>query len=136
MDDRGRLTELVSGRIWTRREPLSFYGLPVGARMTVIRLGGGQLFLHSPTSLDSGLQADLERLGSVQFIVAPNRLHHLWISDYARAYPGASVYGSPALPKKRPDLPLHGVLEDQPEPEWSDEIDQVPVRGSSYIDEV
>lgn len=136
MDDRGRLTELVAGLVWTRSEPLEFFGLPIGARMTVVRLAGGRLFIHSPTALSAELQADLERLGTVELIVAPNRLHHLWVSDYARAYPGASIYASAALPRKRPDIAFHGVLEEQAEPEWSDEIDQVPFRGSAYLDEV
>jgi len=135
-DDRGRLTEVVPGRIWTKRVPLSFFGLQMGTRMTVIRMRSGQLFLHSPVRLDAELQSEIERLGPVHIIVGPNRLHHLFLGDYVRAYPQAHLYGSRALPKKRPDLPFHGILEDEPEPDWIDEIDQVTIRGSSYLDEV
>lgn len=136
MHDHGRLSPFVPGRIWTLRVPLSFYGIPMGARMTVVRMRGGSLWLHSPVRLTRELAAELAALGPVQFVIAPNRLHHLHVADYVRAYPEAQLYGSPGLPKKRPDLPFQGVLENEPEPEWIDEIDQVPIGGSSYLDEV
>lgn len=136
MDDFGRLTEFVPGRIWTKRVPLRFFGLPVGARMTVVRLGDGELLVHSPTSLDDELRADLERLGSVHVIIAPNRFHHLFVTDYLQAFPEAHLYGAATLRPKRPDLPFHGLLDDEAEPDWRDEIRQVVVRGIPVLDEV
>ena len=70
------LRELAEN-LWVTERAQSFYGLPVGARMSVMRLPGGRLLLHSPVAIDSGLRSQLERLGRVCFAVAPNRLHHL-----------------------------------------------------------
>src|SRR5207253_182649 len=45
-------------------------------RMAVIRLSGGGLFLWSPIPLTDGLRAEVDALGEVSHIVAPNSLHH------------------------------------------------------------
>lgn len=136
MEDSERLTEFLPGRIWTRWIPLSFYGLPLGARMTAIRLKNGGMFIHSPTRLDKATQREIDDIGPVHFIVAPNRLHHLFLKDYFKSYPDARVYASPRLPEKRRDLGFHGVLRDEPELGWAEEIEQAVIWGSVYMDEV
>lgn len=55
-------------------------------RMTVIRLPDGGLFLHSPIRLDDGLRAELDALGTVRAVVAPNKAHHLYVGDYRVPY--------------------------------------------------
>src|SRR5438128_6384746 len=40
----------------------------------------------------------------VQAMVAPNKLHHLFVAEYITSYPRAGVYAAPSLSKKRPDL--------------------------------
>jgi hypothetical protein len=37
-------------------------------------------------------------------MVAPNKLHHLFVAEYITSYPRAGVYAAPSLSKKRPDL--------------------------------
>ena len=59
-----------------------------GTRMTVVRLSDGGLFLHSPIRLDGGLRAQLDALGEVRAIVAPNRFHHLFAGDCRSAQIG------------------------------------------------
>jgi len=130
------LEPLVPGRVWTHRAPLRFAGLAFGTRMTVIRLAAGGLFLHSPTTLGPGLAAELAALGAVRFVVAPNRLHHLFVADYFAAYPEARFYCSPALKRKRRDLPWTAVLGDDPVPEWQGEVRHLLFKGSLYLDEV
>ena len=63
-----------------------FYGLEVGTRMTVIRPANGRLLLHSPVSLDPALCRELDAIGHVSFVVAPNRVHHRDAGDMAKAY--------------------------------------------------
>ena len=130
------LKELSPERLWVAEAPLRFYGVEVGARMTVCRLSGGSLWLHSPVRLTEELREDLGRLGPVCFVVAPNKLHHRFVGDYTSAYPEASVYASPGLAEKRPDLPFHGVLGDAPEPGWAEDLDQTVFRGERQLEEV
>lgn len=118
--------------------PLRFYGVEVGTRMSVVRLSGegGGLWLHSPIRLDRGLKERLDVLGPVRFVVCPNRLHHLFAGEYFGAYPEASIYASPGLHEKRPDLPFHGVLGDAPEPGWAQDLDQAFFQGDRQLREV
>ena len=78
-----------------------FY-LPV--RTTAIRRADGGLVLWSPGPLSDGLAAAIEALGEVRVLVAPNRLHHLYVADARRRFPGAALLLAPGLAEKRPDL--------------------------------
>lgn len=129
------LRRLADG-LWVAERPLRFLGLPVGARMTVIRLDDGRLLLHSPLPLDAAMRAELDALGPVAYAVAPNRLHHLFAGDVAKAYPEARLWLAPGLPEKRPDLVHEGVLDDEAPPEWRGQLDQVFFRGRPYENEV
>jgi hypothetical protein len=126
----------IAEDVWVVERPQSFYGLPVGTRMTVIRLGGDRLWLHSPVALDAELRAELDAIGQVSFVVAPNRLHHLYAGDVAEAYPAARLWVAPGLPRKRPDLAFEAVLSDDAPAEWRGEIDQIFSRGRPFENEV
>jgi Domain of unknown function (DUF4336) len=129
------LSEL-STNIWVTERPQRFYGLEVGTRMTVIRLADGSLLLHSPVELDAELRRELEAVGRVRFAVAPNRVHHLYAGEVAKAYPGARLWVGPGLERKRPDLVFAGVLGDEAPAEWKEEVDQTFFRGRPYENEV
>lgn len=131
----GRLRR-VADDLWVVERPQSFYGLPVGARMTVLRLAGQRLLLHSPVTLDAPLRDALDALGRVCFAVAPNRLHHLRAGDVARHYPGARLWIAPGLERKRPDLVYEAILGDEAPDEWRGEVEQAFVAGRPYENEV
>jgi hypothetical protein len=126
----------LAGDLWVVERPQRFYGLEVGARMTVIRLADGSLLLHSPLALDAGLRRELDALGPVRFAVAPNRVHHLYAGNVAKAYPDARLWVGPGLERKRPDLVFVAVLGDDAPPEWRGQVDQVFFRGRPYENEV
>lgn len=126
----------VADDLWVVERPQSFLGLPVGTRMTVIRLAGGRLLLHSPVTLDGALRTALDALGTVAFAVAPNRLHHLHAGRVAEAYPAVRLWIAPGLERKRADLRFAGILGDEPPEEWRGEVDQVFFRGRPYENEV
>lgn len=130
------IATFVPNTLWFVEFPLNTYGLDVGTRMTICRLSSGALWVHSPIKPDESLCQQIDSLGSVRFVIAPNRQHHFFIRDFIEAYPDARLFGSPDLPKKCPDLSFDGVLGDTPEPEWMDDIDQVPIRGNFFHDEV
>jgi hypothetical protein len=104
--------------------------------MTVVRLTGERLLLHSPVALDLELRAQLDSVGRVCFAVAPNRVHHLYAGEVAKVYPGARLWIAPGLERKRPDLVFEAVLTDEAPAEWREEVDQVFFRGRPYENEV
>ena len=122
--------------LWIADQPLSFVGLEVGARMTVVRLGDGRLLLHSPIKPSPDLVDDVRALGEVAALVAPNRLHHLFAAAWFDFWPGAKLFLAPGLETKRPDLPAAGILSDTPEALWSGVLEQVVLRGIPFTNEV
>jgi hypothetical protein len=90
-------------------------------RMSVVRLGGGGLWLYSPVEIDDGLAAQIAAVGDVAHIVAPNRYHHLFAGGAKQRYPKAALWGAPGLPEKRRDLVFDGVL--SAEAPWGDELE-------------
>jgi hypothetical protein len=111
---------------------------PYTHRAIVIRLDDGSLFVLSPIQLTSDTRADVDRLGSVRYLVSPNHLHHLYLGEWSQAYPDAKVYASPRLASKRKDLTFYKTLStDTPESEWVGQIDQCLFgSGNGWIDEL
>lgn len=119
------MLEPLADDVWVAARPLRFFGVEIGTRMTVVRLPGGGLFVHSPVALDEPTRAAVDALGPVAAIVAPSLYHHLYVGEWARAYPEASLSGCPGLAKKRADVPWSRVLGDQPADEWRGSLEQV-----------
>lgn len=136
-----RLKERAPG-LWTAdgqadiAVPVFLRRYDFSTRMTVIGLPDGGLFVHSAIRLDDAVRADLDRLGRVRAIVAPNKAHHLFVGDYTAAYPEAKLYGAIGLPEKRKDLRFSGMLGDEPRPEWRGVVEQRTVRGMPMLNEV
>jgi hypothetical protein len=61
----------VPGRIWIEERPQRFFGMPMGTRMTVIKLAAGGLFVHSPVTPDAAVETLIAREGEVRFVIAP-----------------------------------------------------------------
>ena len=121
--------------LWVAERPYRYLGFHIGARMTVIKLADGSLFVHSPVRLDEATHASLDKLGPVKHVVAPNRFHHLFVSDYPKNYPDAKIYGATGLDTKRRDLHFDAILGDVPPPAWSGQIDQIVFRAFGALNE-
>ena len=122
--------------VWIAEAPLRFFGIPFGTRMTVLRLGEGGLWLHSPIAIDAELRKRLDDLGPVRHLVSPNKLHHLHLTSAREAFPEAKLWAPPGLAGKRRDLAFDGTLGDAAEPAWAADLEQVVVRGSRWMEEV
>lgn len=114
----------------------SVAGFRYPTRMAVVRLSGGELFIWSPVTLSPDLQAEVEALGDVRHLVAPNSLHHQFLGEWRQAYPQATLWAAPGLRDRRRDLAFDGDLLDAPPPEWAADLDQVVVRGNAITTEV
>ena len=111
-------------------------GVRIGTRTTLIRLAEGGLWVHSPGPLTEDLTQEINRLGPVRFLVAPNTFHHLFVSENCAAWPSAKLYLAPGLAAKRKDLAGAAELRGETEPGWAGEIDQCLIEGSPRLGEV
>lgn len=123
--------------IWVVAGPVAtIVGFQFPTRMVVIRLGDGGLFVWSPVSVSSEVRAEIDALGSVRFLVAPNSLHHLYLPEWRTAYPDAVLYAAPGLRQRRKDIIFDADLSDDAPEAWSGQIDQALVRGNRITTEV
>ncbi|MHA7850041.1 DUF4336 domain-containing protein [Roseovarius sp.] len=126
----------VADGVWLIDGPaLRCGGVPVPTRATVIRLENGDLWVHSPTRLSEGLRAQIEALGSVAHIIAPNRWHHTHMPDWQAAFPRAQSWAAPGVAdhaaRRGHALVIDHVLKtDGAEAPWAGQIDQMILGGS------
>lgn len=96
----------IANNLWTVEQPLKFLGLEVGTRMTIVRLTNNSLVLISPIAIDSLLQQQLDNLGRVEYLVAPNLFHYLYLEFVQKLYPYAQIVAPPGLKSKLPNLAI------------------------------
>ncbi len=113
-----------------------FFSFPYPTRMAVAQLSDGDVWVWSPVKLTEDLAGAVDALGPVRYIVSPNKLHHLFLAEWAERWPDARLYAAPGLARKKPQLKFDGELRDEPETEWAADIDQVVFRGSFAMEEV
>lgn len=129
----------VDTDIWIVDGPIiHFKKVPFPTRMTIVRLGSGGLFVHSPTKLTVELKAEVDRLGPVHQLVSPNRIHYWWIGEWGKAYPDAIKWASPGVAPfaQKQGWKFDRNLGELAEDEWREEIDQSIVHGGRFMDEV
>ena len=116
-------------------ETVPFLGLPFSTRMTVVRLTSGELWVHSPIKLSESIVDQIESLGCVKYLIAPNHLHHLFLSEWIAAYPSAEAYGTSEVIKKRKDISFNGSLNEHQTWAWNTDIEQELFSGSPVMEE-
>jgi hypothetical protein len=114
--------------------------VPFPTRMTVVQLGDGSLWCHSPVAADAALFAAIDTLGPVRHLVSPNKLHYAHIAAWKRRYPDAVAWASPGVRERaasqRIAVAFDADLGDAAEPTWAAQLDQLHFRGSRVIEEV
>jgi len=96
--------------------------LPIPVRMTVIRLGDGQLILHSPGPLTPDVRTQLDALGHVGFIVVP-KMHGRFAAKAAQDYPRARLLAAPSTPSRQHAIVFHASLASEPPAAWAGEVE-------------
>jgi hypothetical protein len=89
--------------------PLVVGGLHLGTRTTVMRVGPRDLLVHAPGPLDKADMKEIDRLGTVTAVVAPNNLHHMFLPAAKDAWKKARVYAPASLTEVKPHLPVDAV---------------------------
>ena len=126
------MSELVQHAegLWSVAFAHRFVGLWLGTRMTVVRLPGGSLWLHSVVAVDDLLADEIQALGPVRHIVLPNLYHHVYAGDAIQRWPSARVHAPAGMRKKRPELRIDSELSETPDSEWCGELIPVHIAGS------
>ena len=108
----------------------------VPLRMTIFKLGNGDLLLYSPTQYRETLRTAVEKLGPIRHLVAPSTGHWMFIKEWQRACPEAESWAVPELANRGAvrDAGIHfdALLGPQPPQAWSGEIEHVLFRGPGY----
>jgi hypothetical protein len=120
--------------LWTATQSFGALGMDIGARMTVVRLASGGLFVHAPIRLTDRLKAALDDLGPVEVAVAPNSMHHMFLGPFLAAYPAAKGYAAPGAAAKHRELPLTPIPAPGAAP-WSGDLDHFRLEGLPKLDE-
>lgn len=79
-------------------------GFRYPTRMTIIRLRSGELVIWSPVAVTGDCRMEIEELGTIRHIVAPNSLHDSFLADWQQVCPKALFHAPPGLREKRPDI--------------------------------
>jgi hypothetical protein len=120
--------------LWTATTPIRFAGTWFPHVMTVVRLAGDNLLLHSPCRPSAFLADDLARIGRVGHVVAPNWFHDLYLREYRDLYPNATFWGPSFLRLQYPRI-IDNSLNGDFQPPWIPQMPYCTVRGLLTFDE-
>lgn len=110
-------------------QPVRILGTRLTSTMTVLRLNGDELLLHSPIAMTPERVAAVDSLGRVAHLYAPNLFHHLSLGQWAKQFPAARLHAPEGLAKKRPDLRVDRVHAQGAEPAFAGVLDELPIAG-------
>jgi hypothetical protein len=110
------MEQQMGANSWAFFQNLRMLGIPMGTRMTVCRDSNGRLFVHSPNALTEEIRTRMSSLGTVAVLFSPNIYHHLYVGDWQRTWPEAIHVAPRQLAKKRPDLKIDHVLDEDSYP--------------------
>ncbi len=103
--------------LWVTEQPLRYFGLSIGTRMSVIRLSN-KLVVISPIQVSDELVGELNELGTVTHIIAPNLYHYQFVAEFKAAYPAATFWATAGLRAKRPELIIDQVIANDSNGAW------------------
>lgn len=126
---------VVPDSIWVTERPVWFGGVRLRARTTVVRLGDGALWVHSPSAPTDDHCAALDALGDVRWIVVPNRFHHLHAAATAERYPRARVVGAKSAEARNPHVRVPLGADDPDYVGATPELTPIPLTGVPFLDE-
>ncbi|TLS23470.1 uncharacterized protein PpBr36_05648 [Pyricularia pennisetigena] len=93
----------ITPNVVTMSVPFKRFGhFDIGGRGTIVRLTSGSLAVFSPVALTPDVKTKVAEMGGkLQYIVATDIEHHIFVSDWKKEYPDAHILGPEGLPEKR-----------------------------------
>ena len=86
--------------------------------MTAIRLANRELAIISPIALNDTIASQLDELGTVKHIIAPNLYHYLFAANFKTRYPNGTFWAAPNLEIKKPDLAINQIIKTDENSLW------------------
>ncbi|PFH50532.1 hypothetical protein AMATHDRAFT_75598 [Amanita thiersii Skay4041] len=78
--------------VWIFSRPFTRSGfVPIGGRSTAIRMKDGGVWVLASTPLNEETKARIDQMGPVRYIVGADAVHHLFLSEFKKAYPTAKL---------------------------------------------
>ncbi|PKL78037.1 MAG: hypothetical protein CVV27_04050 [Candidatus Melainabacteria bacterium HGW-Melainabacteria-1] len=121
----------LAPELWLIDHPFKVMGACLGTRSSLVRLADGGIWLLAPGPELAALKTQIDALGPITALVAPNTMHHLYLPDAARLFPTARVYGPEGLRPKQPGLDLN-LPEQAP---WAAELPMLLLKGFGPLEE-
>ncbi|MGF1489129.1 MAG: DUF4336 domain-containing protein [Prochloraceae cyanobacterium] len=118
--------------LWVSEQPLKFWQLEVGTRMTIVRFKNDKLIVFSPIQINQKTIQQIDEIGKIAYIIIPNLYHHLFAAEFQAIYPQAELWSVPGLEIKRPDLKPDKILNKNDRCIW-DEIEYLFFAGFQAI---
>lgn len=118
----------IDENLWVLDSHFVALGCKGSIRMTIVKTAQG-LLLHSPVDLSPADIKDIDALGEVKHIIAPNLFHHMHFATCAKHFPSATCWTAQGLAEKVKNLPLHKILNASTPIFDSDDISQIEIYG-------
>lgn len=119
----------IGNGAWVAEGLLNDKGMKFPIRMTFLQLDGRNLMAISPIFPTPELIKEIEGIGVVKYIIAPNCMHHKFLNKFAEAFPGAEIWGPKDLHDKRKDVAFTDVLDSNHVAPWSSYVDMVSIHA-------
>ncbi len=123
----------LAADVWLYPYPFRMFGVDLHRNVTVVRLGSGDLVIHSSAPFTPEDVASIRALGKPRWLVDTMLDHDTFAAQGRAAFPEAT-YLAPAGFSKRVNFPV-GELLPAP-PEWSGELEALAIDGAPGFSEV
>ena len=122
------MLKAIDKDIWTAEQSFRYFGIDIGTRMTIVRLADGELAVISPIKADNKTIGQINKLGVVAHIIAPNLYHYLFAADFHALYPDALFWAAPGLKAKAPHLTIDRTIDGESDKLWNG-LEASPIEG-------
>ncbi len=122
----------LAENLWTLRYPLRLLGADLGRRVTVIRLGSGDLVIHSTGPFSADDVVAIHALGRPAWLVEATNVHDTFAREGHAAFPMARYLAPPGF-EKFSGIPTESLA--APPREWSGELEVLPLEGVPRVRE-
>jgi Domain of unknown function (DUF4336) len=126
----------VDKDLWVVDLPLVMGPVHLGTRSVIVRLPDGAVWMYTPGDFDAATLREIEALGPVRYLVAPSKLHHLFLAAAQQRWPEAKLYAVPGVEEKQPGIRIDAKLSDAVPDAWQGIFEQIPVGGAPGLNEV
>lgn len=126
------LEQRIADDVVVLRFPLRAFAVDLGRNVTLLRLPGGQVVVHSSAPFTAQDIAAINRFGKPAWLVEATGMHDTFAKPARAALPDIPYLAPKAFARSSgvPTVPLI-----PPPPEWSGEIEVLPIAGLRLTDE-